>query len=50
MEMSTVIEIVTAGFSAYSALNAAKLKAELMSMKLWIIQNFHAKENAEFDK
>jgi hypothetical protein len=45
-----VIELCTTAFSAYTAYSNMALKNEIMRLKFWIIQNFHAKDNAELDK
>ncbi len=43
-----VLDIGVLIFSGITAWNNAKMRMEIAKLKLWIIQNFHAKPRANF--
>ena len=42
------LDIGVLGFSGLVAWNNSQMREEISKLKLWIIQNFHAKERANF--
>ena len=50
LSVENLISISTLVFSAFTAYNNQKMKLEIISLKLWIVQNFQEKDTHKPDK
>jgi hypothetical protein len=48
VDFKTALDVGVLVFSGISAWNNARMRAEINRLKLWIVQNFHAKPHANF--